>query len=235
MAFYRDFVFEYDEMNERFGLRPQWMPGATPATGALCAHDLLEHVSTKVDNAYSDELQALGAMFLVRYESGAVFLPSGAGGLSQSIVLALQETITDMLNRQGAPLPEPTRYRADASLPVDVFKRSVETAFAGCKTEHLEPEQREDYEYLLTLKETMVAHLLRGYSRARRRFLGVDLYTVATTGFALLEEEVNKVLREEGLREGCQVRVSMQMRRRLSVNLRYRENVWSKWKPALAT
>lgn len=234
MAFFRDFVFEYDETHERYGLRPLWMPGATPATGALCAHDLFEHVSTKVENAYADELQALGAMFLLRYESGAVFLPVEAGGLSQSIVLALQETISDMLNRQGAPLPSPTKSSNHSNSLLDVFRRSVAAAFAGFNTSRLEPEQLEDFEYLLTLKDSMAAYLLRGYLKARRRFRGVDHYTLGTTGFALVEEEVNKLLREEALPLGCQVRVSMQMRRRLSVSLRYRANEWSKWKPAMS-
>lgn len=245
MPICREFIVDVSEMSDRLGLRPAWMLSAEAGPPSTVAHDMLEHFQLKPQNQFEDELMALGALYLLRYESGAVPVHYGYGGLHAALVPTLRETLTDMLSRRDLPLPRKLRvrkldddelgsqaciekaveaaYLAYSFTPngIKAYDRDVQAGQAGS----LERDPRE----VLELKSSVLAWVLKGYRRAQARFANADTYTVGTYLFTNIERAVAQVLRDEDLEEGTRVRIAVDVSKSMGVSIRVQDPYSARW------
>lgn len=245
MPIYREFIVEESEVVNGFGLRPTWMLDAEAGSPSVVAHDMLEHFQLKPQNQFEDELMALGALYMLRYESGAIPVHYGYGGLHAALASALQETLSDMLTRVDLPLPRRLRVHnlcdEDAGAQT-CMEKAVELVFRGYSFTRkgldaydqavasgvlydLERDPRE----VLALKRSVLAWVLKGYRRAKARYAKADAYTVGTHLFANIERAAARVLRDEGMEEGTRVRISVDVNKTLDINVRILDRYSTRW------
>lgn len=245
MPICREFVVEISDRVLGFGLRPTWMLDSEAGSPSVVAHDMLEHFQLKPQNQFEDELMALGALYLLRYESGAIPVHYGYGGLHAALAPALQETLGDMLTRVDLPLPRKLRVhklRAEDAGAQTCMEKAVELAFQGYSFTQkgldaydqaveagvLDGDERDPRE-VLALKSTVLAWVLKGYRRAQVRYAKADPYTVATHLFANIERAVVHVLRDEEMEEGTRIRISVDVSKSLDINVRIQDRYSNRW------
>lgn len=232
MPINREFIYEEHQDSGFWGLTPAWMQIADPSTGQGCAHDMLEHFPS-VGNPFEDELLAIGALYVLRYEAGRVNRTP-----AEYIAAILQEVLGYMLRRGDVPLPRKTRALNREDLPESEMQDAVELAFdmlSRTWKEHLqgddadEPRSLDDVQ---AVKQRVTEWLLRGYARAYRRYARSDVWGVATRLFPAVTKEVDSLLQSQALQPGARVRISARLGGDYGVNIRVMQPQTSRWVPA---
>lgn len=223
MPITREFIFEDN------GLIPAEMENADPGSGRTVAHDILEHFCFQGDPV-ENELLALGALYLLRLESGA---QRTNYELSLATLLArnVMDVLRDLMENEDLQPPRRRRVVGRAELPCDVVLPAVGQAFAG-----LDQAMFDEPSWSAERKQQLVAHkagfedwLLAGYKRAVQRFAQSDAFTVGSHLFEEVARKTDELLTNAYmLQHGDHVRISVDLRT-FEVNLRMRNTGHSRW------
>jgi hypothetical protein len=232
MPISREFAFEEIEDTDLFGLRPLWMDNADASTGRGVAHDMLEHFATR-ESALESEFQALGALYLLRYECGAQ--PAWGGTIAQAMANIISPVLVEACQLDFLALPRVKSVRKLEMLPVEAITKAVDLAFERM---HKVLAQR-DYtdeagdarpvEDVVACRERVIAWILFGYRKAVRRYAETDPYWVGGQLFASIAKQVDALLRCELLVPGARVRVSAPPAVGRTVTVRVRQPGMRTW------
>lgn len=207
MAIVREFVFERTPSE---GFCPVGMEGGTPGNGRTVAHDVLEHFSFEGD-PIENELQALGALFLLRYESGAQVVD-----LSIPLHVLLSRNVgdvfNDLLEDDSLELPRRRRVHGRDSLPCDAVEKAVARACEVLRTTeapfHLDAAR---VDAIVQAQAAFCDWLLVGYQRAVSRYACSDVYSVGSDLFGEVARSTQSLLQSDMLSDGDRVRVSVDL------------------------
>lgn len=232
MPIIRDFTYCIGQFSDGYGLLPFGMDNADPGTGRTVAHDVLEHLDFSGD-PLENELQALGALFLLRYESGAqrpAYSIPLSTMLARNIVGALQEYLR-------CPAMQPPRRRrvlGRSDLPQSVMDEAVTEAFDLLQETSRFYEFWDSAEYKAVLnfdRQAIADWLLVGYQRATRRYAQSDTCSVGSLLFDRLARAADDLLATGLLQPGDTVRVRVDPRY-FQVQLKVRPCGASRWHAA---
>lgn len=225
MPITREFVYATTDIT---GLCPAGMQNGDPGTGRTVAHDILEHFSFEGDPV-ENELLALGALYLLRFESGA---QRADYSLSLETLLArnVLDVLREILDNEELQPPRRRRVYARDCLPEGVVHLAVGQALAAMdQAAQHQPDWCEDRRRTLHAhRDAFADWLLAGYQRATQRFANSDVYTLGTTLFQEIAQKANRLLESELLSEGDRVRISVDFQQ-LSVNIRVQSTGGSRW------
>lgn len=225
MPITREFTFETSDTR---GLRPVNMENADAVGGRTVAHDILEHFDFAGDPV-ENELQALGALYLLRFESGA---QRGDFSIPLETMLArnVMDVLRELLEDENLNAPRRRRVYSRAELPSDLVTRAVGQALTAMDEEaQHEPYWSDDRRMTLHAHKDAIADwVLAGYQRAVARFACADVYTLGTTLFQDIAKKVDQVVDSGVLAEGDRVRISVDFHQ-LSVNIRVRASGYTRW------
>lgn len=222
MPITREFVFADG------GLMPVDMLNADPGTGRLVAHDILEHFSHKGDPV-ENELMAIGALYLLRLESGAQRADYSIP-LQTLLARNIIDVLQDLMEDEALAAPRRRRVHDRDELPLAVVQAAVEEAFVM-----LDSESRRSPDWSQERKAELLAHkksfsdwVLAGYQKATARYANSDAYTVASTLFDDIARTADAVIDSSALSEGDRVRISVDFHH-FSVNCRLRHQGYNRW------
>lgn len=225
----REFVFETRDIA---GLCPWGMANADPGSGRTVAHDILEHFSFAGDPV-QNELLALGALYLLRFESGAQ-LTSTTRSLAELLATSVFEVLSDLMNDHSLQPPRSRRVPNRQALPEHVVTQAVDLAYQRLD----EAAEREADEWceprralLHTHKAAVTAWVLAGYQQATLRYRNTDVYTVGSTVFDDIARQSQALIDSGLLSEGDRVRVSVDAQQG-AVNLRVNPLGSARWLPS---
>jgi len=225
MPITREFI--YDDLDTQ-GLCPAGMENGDPGSGRTVAHDILEHFSFEGDPV-ENELQALGALFLLRFESGAQ-LVDASEPLANLLARNVLDVLREMLDNEDLRLPRRRRVHARDCLPESCVHLAVGQALAAMDdaATHYPEWSEARRQALHEHKAALADWLLVGYQRAVQRFGHADVYTLGTTLFQDIAVKADRLMGSGLLSSGDRVRISVDFHQ-LTVNLRVRSPGHTRW------
>lgn len=192
--------FEVRENQEYGGLgfAPSWIPDSDPYAGMAVPHDILEHMPNEKFGAVEGEFMALGAMYLIRGETGWFNRKDLYKNNETAIALNMSSDIPDIMYRvldgtQTFKRPSKTN-RLDDYIEDD-FKQIIKFGMR-------EIAYREDYEHTtrniigklksMNVEESMLGWMRKGYRSAVKRYKGYHAFDLSYL-FTDIMEKVEKI------------------------------------------
>lgn len=206
----RKFVSEIDDDYGSFGWRPKWQPTFNALRGIAVAHDCLEHFPND-DASVEAELQALGASWFIRGETG-YFFDYGWGDRDpvRNIAAEISQLVEETLNA-GQLLPEPPSARPLDAGVERMLKRVAAAGIDDAQTEWRHRGTDEPFPADWNVR-SVLGWLRLGYRKAKRRYRHISQYQVKEV-FWQIEKGADRLLREVEGTEGLTMIVSVNLRR----------------------
>lgn len=187
------FIYAEHEDYGTNGWRQEDQPDYDPLPGMAVAHDCLEHFKGGTGSP-ADELQALGASFVVRGEE--YYCSKGRVITSPAINAAadMPEILRHIIH-EGMSLPEPPNFKRRSDIygtwVTDFLLESRKLAKSEMECEQEDEDMREQIENALSSVE---GWLYRGITRALKRYRD-RTYGETVDMFRAIEEHADKFLK----------------------------------------
>lgn len=195
------FVCEMHEDYGHLGWRLRGVPNFDPLTGMAVAHDILEHFPGD-RGSIEDEFQALGAMWLVRGETG--YDTRGTEAAYRNLASDYGELFRHSLNRGALIVTSEPRCAEE-----------VETAFLRAQQlarrellRHEFPERKYRSDVRSFVRDS-VPWMRRGYRRAQERYSGLSTMRILDM-FRKIEKQADALLKDEAV-EGREMEVKVDL------------------------
>ncbi len=212
----KKFEWRHDEDFGGEGWAPVEQPTFNVCSPLMIAHDTLEHFP-KDKGDIEAELHALGAMLLIRGESGWFYANGNRKGTSYNLSADLSRFLINERNETYI-LPKAGEKKLSEDF-LDMHHRDVQEAcrlaVEGANSELYE----DDFNFLLADTKGMAYTLMIGYEKARKRYKGLN-----SCELSYLFDEIMKQTKDyTGYGEfGMQMTVSVNLKA-CSVNIKVKE------------